>query len=151
MARRRYSDEERAATLAALHANAGNVRRTARQVGVAEATVRHWAQGTRHPEGAKMGAQKRGAMAAALECVAWKLVDALDRPPEALAAAPLNQIATALGIALDKMRLLRGQPTAIGTTRHHFDDMTDAEVDQRIAELESRLPRRPDREGGGLP
>jgi transposase-like protein len=39
---RAYSDEDKAAALAALKANAGNVKRTATQVGVPARTVRRW-------------------------------------------------------------------------------------------------------------
>src|SRR4051812_11842827 len=42
MARRRYSDEERAATLAALAANDGNLTRTAQQAGVPITTLLRW-------------------------------------------------------------------------------------------------------------
>src|SRR5262249_16637663 len=108
--RRRYTDEERAAALAALHANAGNLQRTAHQVGVPETTLRHWATGDRHPEAAQMGDQKRGPMADAFDAIAWKLLDAL---PDKIGTASLAQAATALGIAVDKGRLLRGLPTDI--------------------------------------
>lgn len=53
-----------------------------------------------------------------LEHIAHLLVDGLDNP-EKIAAAPLSQIATTLNLVIDKVRLLRGQTTAIN---EHRDD-----------------------------
>jgi hypothetical protein len=108
--KRRYSDDERANALAALAANAGNVTRTARQLGIPRATLVHWADGDRHPEAMIMGEGKRRDMAEALVGVAWQLLDAI---PSKIDNAPLLQTATSLGIAIDKARLLRGEPTTI--------------------------------------
>jgi transposase-like protein len=120
MAKRRYSDEERAACLAALTANGGNLTKTAEQVGVPRKTLEHWVKCERHPEAAKMGELKRGPMADAVELVAWKLLDDLGRP-EKIDAATLNQVATAFGIAVDKARLLRGLSTSNVNVRHQPD------------------------------
>lgn len=133
-AKRRYSDEDRAEALAALAANAGNVERTAAALGIPRTTLLHWAAGTRHPEASQMGQEKKGDMAAALEAVAWKLLDAI---PGKIDDAPLNQTSVAMGIAIDKARLLRNQPTEI--TQHDFGDLTEEEIDRRIAELEARI------------
>lgn len=139
--RRRYSDEERAAALAALAANGGNVGRTARELGIAETTVRHWATGDRHPEAAQMGERKKQDMATALEGVAWKLLRSL---PKKVAKAPLNQAATAMGIAIDKARLLRGEPTQIDEHR--------GGVTLRIDRLTAAFAGVADRQGeGGAP
>jgi hypothetical protein len=142
-ARRRYSDEERANALAALAANGGNVDRTARQLGIPAKTLENWAKGDRHPESAEMGERKSGSMADALEGVAWKLLDAL---PGKVEKASLSHTATAMGIAIDKCRLLRGEPTAIN--RQEMDDLSDAELDERIRDLEAKLRDPAGREGG---
>ena len=45
MAKRSYSDEQKASALAALAANGGNARLTAAQVGVPRTTLLKWAAG----------------------------------------------------------------------------------------------------------
>ena len=110
MARRRYSDEERAQALTALRANGGNAGKTARQLGIPPTTLCQWKRGERHPEAAQLSNGKTRDMAAALEAVAWQILEAL---PEKVPAAPLAQAATAMGIAIDKARLLRELPTEI--------------------------------------
>lgn len=108
--RRRYSDDERATALAALAANGGNVERTAAQLAMPRKTLASWAKGERHPEAAQLCQGKKGPMADALDAIAWKILDSL---PGKIASAPLAQSMTALGIAIDKARLLRGEPTDI--------------------------------------
>jgi transposase-like protein len=127
--RRTYSDDERAAALAALAANGGNVRRTARGLGIPRATLEHWARGDRHPEAAEDGAPKKALLADLLEGHAYRLLE-LAMEPERLAGATTQQLMTAFGIAVDKMRLLRSLPTQINA--NEFADLTDAELDARI-------------------
>ena len=143
MARRSYSDEERANALAALDANDGDVSRTARQLGVPRKTLEDWAKGHVHPAVAEVRQEKKGTLADAIEGVAWKLLDAL---PGKVPDADLRQTATALGIAIDKMRLLREQPTSITS-----DGLSDDERAARVAELLDAARARRDRqahEGG---
>jgi hypothetical protein len=66
-------------------------------------------------------------MSDALEALAWKLIATL---PKKISKATLAQIATATGIAIDKMRLLREQSTSIAGR-----DMTD---DERLSRLRVR-------------
>src|SRR5690554_3963581 len=102
MAKRRYTDADRETALAALAANGGNVSRTAEQLGIPRKTLQNWASGTHHPEAAENGHRKKGELAAALEEIAWKLAESI---PGKIPSAPLAQTATALGIAIDKLRL----------------------------------------------
>lgn len=135
---RRYSDEDRANTLAALAANEGNVARTAKQLGIPAKTVENWAKGTNHPEAAELGDRKKGVLADKLEEVAWKLAGALDQKIE---QAGLQQTATSLGIVIDKMQLLRNKPTAIQGDAPEEEDLrklSDEELDRRLAEARSR-------------
>ncbi len=136
---RRYIDDERASALAALAANAGNVEKTARQIGIPAKTLANWAKGVSHPEAAKAGDQKKGPLADKLEEVAWKLAEAI---PERIAATPLEKLALSLGIVIDKMRLLREQPTAIskatGNSPDDLKHLTDAELAERIADARRR-------------
>lgn len=139
--KRRYSDEERAAALAALKANRGNLTLTARQVGVPLTTLRQWSTGDRHPEATQMSIEKSRDMAQALQDLAWKLIDAL---PDKIEGATLNQTATALGISIDKARLLRDEPTQITKT-----DVTRRIADRAKEELDAYFERAAAREEAG--
>ena len=78
----------------------------------------------------------------AYEEVAWQLVSVL---PEKIAAAPLNQLAVSLGIAIDKARLIRGQPTSYNQNDNRnlnanavldkFVDLLTAEQRDKLREL----------------
>jgi transposase-like protein len=107
---RRYSDAERAEALAALDANGGNVSKTARDLGLPRKTLAEWADGHIHSDVAELRQEKKIDLAARLEQIARQLAEAM---PEKMAAASLQQVATSMGIAIDKMQLLRGQPTNI--------------------------------------
>jgi transposase-like protein len=143
--RRRYSDEERANALAALSANADDVNHTANQLGIPRKTLENWAKGARHPEAAQLGQEKKPELADALEEVARKLADAM---PAKIADASLRDTAIAMGIAVDKMRLLREAPTSItqtnGTAPDGRRDLTD-----RLERLASALEDAADRAGAG--
>lgn len=121
--RRRYSDDERASALAALAANKGNVELTARQLGMPVETLRCWARGTRHPESMQMRDEKKAPLADALEDLARKLAASMLGKVD---SASLPQQAVALGIACEKMQLLRGKATSISGTA--ADDMTDDQL-----------------------
>jgi len=109
MARRRYTDEEKATFLAALDANDGNVKRTARDCGIPESTLRGWkkSRGTNDAV-AELRPQKKGELADALEDIAWKIIGVL---PDKIDEASVRELATLLGVALDKHQLLLGKPT----------------------------------------
>jgi hypothetical protein len=109
--RRNYSDEDRANALAALDANGGNLMRTARQLGTPRKTLAEWARGRVPAAVADLRHQKRGDLADRLEAVAHELLDAL---PAKIKDAPLNQLAVALGILIDKLILLRRQSATPG-------------------------------------
>ena len=106
----RYSDADRAAALAALDANGGNLAGTARQLGMPRKTLAEWAAGRTPPGMADLRQQKRGDLATELEGIAYKLVEAM---PGKIEGANLQQLATSLGIAVDKVQLLKGKPTSI--------------------------------------
>src|SRR5262252_6413810 len=104
MPKRRYSDQERAAALATLDANSGDVRRTARQVGVPEKTLAEWRDGRHHPDVANLRGEKKAGLADRFEDVVHKILDVV---PGKIADAGLAQLMTAAGIGVDKMLLLR--------------------------------------------
>jgi hypothetical protein len=109
---REYSDVERANGLAALAANGGNVAMTARQLGVPRQTLQRWIKPTDNEHVLRLRHEKKRDMADELERVAWLIIDSL---PSKIKKAPLSQASTSMGIAIDKFRLLRNEPTSIGT------------------------------------
>jgi transposase-like protein len=127
--RRQYSDEEKAVALATLDANGGDVRKTARDTGIPFSTLQGWA----HQRGVnesvtELAVTKKKNLADELERIALALVDAI---PDKIDGASLQQVATAAGIAVDKMQLLRGEPTGI------TKDVSDART--RLADKLNRL------------
>src|SRR5688500_10613116 len=108
---RQYSDEDRYVALAAVDLNGGNVYRTAKALDMRAKTLDDWEKGRqkrmeeRSGEFAKNRKEKRGDLAAKLEDVAHTIVESM---PSKVAKATLSQSAVALGIAIDKVRILRG-------------------------------------------
>jgi hypothetical protein len=123
--KQRYSDEFRADALAALAANGGNLNKTALELRVPWKTLKNWASGARHPEASQMAQNKMGHLADTLERVAFLLAGDLQDAARR-ERANVTQVATALGIVVDKMQVLRGQPTDISS------NLTDAERATRI-------------------
>jgi len=105
-----YSEDFKASALAHFEA-CGVQRKTARQFDIPLSTLQKWIDGEHVNEAttAKVVA-KKGLLADKLEELAHAIVDvAADK----IGDAPLAASLTALGIAVDKMRLLREQPTSI--------------------------------------
>ena len=125
--KRRYSDEQRAATVAAVAANGGNVQKTAKQLGIPKKTIEHWVKQERHAEAAKNGQLKRGPLADQFLELAAKLVGIADAKADKLNA---KDAVIAAGVAVDKARLLRGEPTQIdehrGTVTARIDHLAAA-------------------------
>jgi hypothetical protein len=125
----RRTDEQRTQALAALAANGGKdtrgaIYRTAQELRIPAATLRAWANGKHPPVAAQSADIKRGDLADALEAVAWQLIDLM---PAAARKAPLNQLAIAASISIDKARLLREK-----ATQHHGEALTPAEALERL-------------------
>lgn len=129
MARRRYTDDERATALAALTANGGNVSKTSKQLGIPEMTLRQWSDGSRHPEATQMSEDKKEPLSDACERIARQLADAM---PKKIGKAGLQQTATSFAIMVDKMQLLRGKATSI--QKHDLSELSDEELQQRFEE-----------------
>ena len=105
--RRWWTDTERAEILAALDANGGNMSRTSRELGVPLGTIACWKLGYRWPEALQLRNEKGNKLALALEEIAWQLAAVI---PEKLPDAPLNHLATTIGIVLDKIQFLLNKP-----------------------------------------
>lgn len=112
-----YPPEQKAHVLALLDANNGNVLRTAEQTGINRSTIQYWiANESRY---ANLQQQKVIDLAAKAELNANLLADSIHSHD--LDSASLSQKATAFGIMVDKMQLLRGQPTSITETVEKHD------------------------------
>jgi Bacterial regulatory protein, Fis family len=126
---RDYADTDRAAALAALDGNQGNVERTAQQLNIPRRTLRGWIDGD---AAARVDGERQAIkedLSELLEDLACRLVGAaLTKVKEG--SATLLQIATALGITVDKMNVLRGRPSSI-TGRV----MNDEERLSRVVEI----------------
>lgn len=132
---RRYRDDEKAAALAALAANKGNVLRTAKLLNIPATTITNWMNDA---EFSKLGDEKKGDLADELESVAWKLAGAIESK---LKSAGLRDVSVSLGIAVDKLQLLRNLPTNINRSENAGDDLsklTDDDLARRLAEARSR-------------
>jgi hypothetical protein len=114
MSKRRYTDNDRSAALAALAANAGNLSRTARQMDIPRSTLSQWAGGSRHPEALAMSSGIKEDLAQLLEDLARALLSVTRQSMSGLSA---DRAMVCAAIALDKMLLLRGKPTAINEER----------------------------------
>ncbi|NJL03082.1 MAG: transposase [Spirulinaceae cyanobacterium SM2_1_0] len=131
--RRKYSDQEKAGALAVLDANSGDVRKTARILGIPYTTLREWCITGPHNDVAELRKHKKIDLAQRLEQIARELTYAL---PYKIKAANLQQTATSMAIAIDKMQLLRGQPTSI--------------ADIAVAQIADRIERMTDDERSAL-
>jgi transposase-like protein len=117
MPRRWYSDEERAAVLAALKANNGNLTRTAQQAGVPLSTLKEWRDNPDRAAPAELRNQKKEALKSLFEkCVRAYLGQAVTKA--AVKATRGKDAVIAAATALDKYRLLNDEPTE--RTAHEF-------------------------------
>lgn len=107
--RRQYSDNDKAAALAALDANGGNVKRTAREMSLAVSTLKRWRDGQVNDDVTALRPQKRAELAAVIREELYAILELL---PEKRDDATYSQLATAAGIFTDKLRLLNGEDTS---------------------------------------
>jgi hypothetical protein len=133
---RRYSDEEKAAALVALAANGGDVSRTARQIGIPINTIANWSKGMVHPAVTKIGEEKKPLLADLFESFVGRVL-ALTTDAD-IQGSTLKDRFTAAGIAIDKARLLRGEPGAASDAP--LGDMSNEQL-QRIAREEADARR----------
>lgn len=132
--RRQYGEREKAAALAYLDACGGNQNKTARDFGVPRATLQRWIAGQGIAGDVPQLRQvEKGNLADRLESLAHQLIDAA---PGKIPDAALSQVSMSLGIAVDKMRLLREQPTSITAA------LSDEERAARIEALAERVKLR---------
>ena len=133
MARREYTDHEKANALALLAIS--RVEDVHEATGIPIGTLKDWKR--KPPRGAlELQPEKVADLREELKAAAHALVGAI---PGKIAEAPLNQTAIALGIVFDKLQLLEGKPTSIDEVR---DALSDAERADRVAALFDRARAR---------
>jgi len=132
-----YSEDFKVGALAMLRVNDNNITKTATQLGLPRVTLRAWAHrlsGITQAVEAKIP-QHVKSLADRLDEIAHLCCDAI---PGKIEKAALSQVSVSLAIAVDKMRLLRDQPTAITqdlTTEQRVEalkDLLDAARAQRV-------------------
>jgi hypothetical protein len=120
MSKRQYSDNDKALALATLDANGGDVSKTSKTLKMPRKTLEDWSKGRKVcGDVAEMRHVKKKELAEKLEEVAHALTgNILKRAESELSIlVPMRDIATSLGIVVDKMQLLKGKPTAISETQ----------------------------------
>lgn len=141
--RRAYDDDFRATAVLMLEAQGypdtpGAVAIVSKHLNVPERTLRRWASGEQNPPPDQLVRVKRGELSERLDSLLDVLIDEMVKATE---GAPLNHLATAFGIAVDKKQLLSGKPTAINE-----DTVTVNDARERLAQ---QLGRRAARNGAG--
>jgi Bacterial regulatory protein, Fis family len=103
-----YSDDEKASALTLLAVNNGNIKRTARTLGIPRSTLTAWAKarGT-HPRVTELCHLKKETLADKFEEVAGAMLDGAMNPAK-IEGASLKDLMVAVGVCIDKMVILRG-------------------------------------------
>lgn len=133
MGNAKYSDVDKATALAVLDANGGNVKKTATDTGIPRTTIERWTKGQAvNPDVTDLRHEKKGELADRLREIAHKLIDSVDTK---IPDANLQQVFTALGITIEKMQLLSGEPT------DRNEVVGDLSEDERTARIVAILDR----------
>lgn len=111
--RRRYSDDERATLIAMLETEgypnvSGALKKVSEYADVHTNVLRRWWKKTQNPPPTELVTQKKGEIKDRLQEVVHNIIDVL---PDAIDEAGPRDLFTGLGIAIDKLQLLSGQPT----------------------------------------
>lgn len=109
-----YTNEQKEAALVALAANGDNYAKTAKDQNVTERQLRRWSKGDHvPPEMSENVRLIKTTLADRAEVIAGKL---LGRVEATVDTATIMQAATTFAIMVDKMRLLREEPTSINAS-----------------------------------
>ncbi|MGI4791491.1 MAG: hypothetical protein ACRYFS_21905 [Janthinobacterium lividum] len=129
MPQAKYSEAQRAEILAFFEACGRNQSKTSRDCGVPRKTLQDWLSGVAMNEDiAAKTAAKKVDLADRIETLAHLLVDAA---PGKIVDANLSTTMISLGIAVDKLRLLRDKPTVITNDV----SLSDADRSARITQI----------------
>ena len=108
----RYSDDQRAAAMAAYKANGNNLRKTARETGIPKGTLEYWARGDdANPVSDELQTNKNTELVDDLFLLAQALVKSALVKAEA-EDGNVQQVTTSLGIVIDKINILMGEATS---------------------------------------
>lgn len=83
-----------------------------------------------HQEMEELREQKKGDLAAAFEDIAWKCVTRLTKSTVLEDCKDPLKISSVAGTAVDKMRLMRGEATAITETRKERHQWAESKIQQ---------------------
>ena len=109
--KRQYTDEDKSAALEHLRSSGQTVRSAARELGIPRCTLEDWAAGKKiSPKLAQQFGAVKDTLSARLEQIAYQIVDAM---PAKIGEASLRDLGATVAIVIDRMRLLREEPTAI--------------------------------------
>ena len=112
----KYSDTQRGEVLAILDSNGGNLSQTSRQTNVPLTTIHDWKSGLIHDEVSEIRNEKKAELSEIFERAARTyLENSLDDSSVSRTGGKDSIIAA--GVAVDKMLLLRNQPTSIVQTQ----------------------------------
>lgn len=109
--RRKYSDREKAEALA-LHDSGTTLTELSKITGIPDSTLSQWINGRNgmNADIPQLRVEQKGILADEIENVVWQLLHAI---PSKIKKAGLGAVSTSMGIGIDKVRLLRDQPTVI--------------------------------------
>jgi len=130
MSKRQYSDNDKAIALATLDANEGDLKKSARNLQIPLSTLTDWANDRGvNKDVTDIRALKKRELADKLEEVAHALTDniLIRAQSDFSVLIPLKDFAVTLGIAIDKMQVLKGEPTSISkdVTSHSNEERAD--------------------------
>jgi hypothetical protein len=142
--RKTWGDADKIAAINALEANRGNLVLTEEQTGIPKSTLWMWANihkagklvptcGEIPPDPAEVAAanlQFKKDLASKLESLVHKL---LDSAPDKIEKANLRDTMVAVGIGIEKMKLLRGEPTEITRREESVQQLSDDQLTDVLA------------------
>ena len=135
---RQYSDEDKAAALALLKANDGNLSKTSRELDIPVGTINRWAKGSGyHPVVLQLQAGKEAGLSDLFELVVRRYLNQALTDEVIESTSGQSAVMTA-AIATDKMRLLREQATSIAGKA----EPSDGELLERLRRLAERIKAR---------
>ena len=135
-----YSDEDKASAVLMLEAagypnRPGAMAQVVRELGVPESTLRSWAKNQHGAPPAKVRAEKRIELVQSLKEVAFALVTHLGNIAD---TGDVRETATALGIVVDKLQILSGEPTANTNQRIIIEYADDEDIVTQAAAVAER-------------
>lgn len=130
---RQYSDNDKATALSIVDLCGGNEQEASRRLGIPPNTIREWLAGRVSDEVRRIRSEKKEALADRLETLAHAYVDSLLKSADDV--KPRD--AVALGIVVDKLLLLRGQPNSINQSVAADPERRQARILQLVSKVKA--------------